>query len=74
MRELGVGVLPSLVGWAGLLAGGTAGLVLLLAGFVAVLAVDLGLVREGAAPSWFARLRTVLTAAVCACLLLAAAT
>jgi hypothetical protein len=71
-RELGVGVLPSLVGWAGLLAGGTAGLLMLVAGFLAVLAVDVGLSRDGRAPAWFSRLRTVLTGAVCAALLLAA--
>ncbi len=71
LRLLGVGVLPSLVGWAGLLVGGDAGLLLLTAGFLAVLAVDIGLSRNGAAPAWFARLRTMLTVAVCLCLLLA---
>jgi hypothetical protein len=70
-RALGIGVLPSLAGWAGLLAGGVGGLLLLLAGFLAVLAVDLDLGREGGAPPWFARLRVVLTGAVCGCLLLA---
>jgi hypothetical protein len=72
-RALGIGVLPSLAGWAGLLAGGTAGLLLLTAGFLAVLAVDLGLSRNGRAPAWFARLRTLLTGAVCAALLVSAA-
>jgi hypothetical protein len=38
---------------------------------LAVLAVDIGLSRNGAAPAWFARLRTMLTVAVCLCLLLA---
>ena len=74
LRKLAIGVLPSLAGWAGLLAGGTAGLLLLLAGFLAVLAVDRGLARDGTAPPWFARLRTVLTCAVASCLLLALAT
>ena len=69
--DLGIGVLPSLAGWAGLLAGGTTGLLVLLAGFLAVLAVDIGLSRDGRAPAWFARLRTVLTGAVSASLLLA---
>jgi hypothetical protein len=70
-RGLGIGVLPSLAGWAGLLAGGTAGLLLILAGFLALLPVDLALARSRTAPPWFARLRTVLTGAVAACLLLA---
>jgi hypothetical protein len=72
LRELGVGVLPSLVGWAGLLVGGAAGLLLLALGFAGVLLVDFRLTRDGVAPPWFARLRSVLTGAVCACLLLAA--
>lgn len=73
-RHLGIGVLPSLAGWVGLLAGGTDGLLLLLAGFVVVLAVDIGLSRDGGAPPWFARLRIVLTSAVCLCLLFAVST
>jgi hypothetical protein len=71
-RELGIGVLPSLVGWAGLLAGGTTGLLMLVAGFLAVLAVDIGMACDGRAPAWFGRLRAVLTGAVCATLLVAA--
>ncbi len=71
-RALGIGVLPSLAGWAGLLAGGTAGLLLLASGFLAVLAVDLGLSRSGRAPAWFARLRSLLTGAVLAALLVSA--
>lgn len=70
-RELGIGVLPSLVGWAGLLTGGSAGLIMLVAGFLGVLAVDIDLACDGRAPAWFGRLRAVLTGAVCATLLLA---
>lgn len=69
-HQLGIGVLPSLAAWAGLLIGGVAGLLLLIAAFMALLAVDLGLARDGGAPPWFARLRLLLTSAVCACLLL----
>jgi hypothetical protein len=72
MRELSLGVLPSLVGWAGLLIGGGTGLLLLVAGFAGVLLADLGLARAGAAPPWFARLRALLTGGVCALLLIAA--
>jgi hypothetical protein len=71
MRELGIGVLPSLAGWAGLLMGGAAGLLLLTAGFLAMLVLNVGLTRDRVAPPWFARLRGVLTGAVCLCLLLA---
>jgi hypothetical protein len=70
--HLGVGVLPSLAGWVALLVGGWWGLLLLAAAFLAVLALDLRLTRDGMAPAWFPRLRLVLTHAVVLCLLLAA--
>lgn len=72
-RRLGVGVLPSLVGWAALLAGGAWGLALLAAAFLLVLVADVRLTRDGAAPGWFPRLRVVLTNAVVLCLLVALA-
>lgn len=71
--ELGRGVLPSLVGWAALLLGGRGSLVLLAAAFLLVLVVDIRLTRAGIAPTWFPRLRGVLTGAVVLCLLVAAA-
>jgi hypothetical protein len=71
-RRLGVGVVPSLVGWVALLLGGAGGLLLLAAALVAVLGLDVQLARGGMAPAWFPRLRTVLTAAVVLCLLVAA--
>lgn len=70
---LGIGVLPSLVGWAALLVGGKLGLGLLVLAFPLVLAVDLRLTRDSLAPAWFPRLRVVLTSAVVACLLVALA-
>jgi hypothetical protein len=66
--QLALGVLPSLAGWVAVLAGGRAGILLLMAGFVGVLAQDLRLTRNGVAPPWFASLRTVLTTAVLLCL------
>lgn len=71
LARLGLSVLPSLVGWAALLLGGAWGLLLLAAAFVGVLAVDLGLTREGTAPPWFPRLRVALTGAVLLCLTIA---
>jgi hypothetical protein len=71
-RRLAVGVAPSLVGWVALLLGGAAGLLLLATAFVAVLALDVQRTQGGMAPAWFPRLRTVLTAAVVLCLLMAA--
>jgi hypothetical protein len=71
-RRLGLGVVPSLAGWVAFLLGGAAGLLLLAAAFVAVLALDVQLTRDGMAPTWFPRLRTLLTAAVVLCLLVAA--
>jgi hypothetical protein len=70
-RRLGLGVVPSLVGWAPLLLGGAGGLLLLAAAFVAVLALDFQLSRGVMAPAWFPRLRTLLTVAVVLCLLVA---
>lgn len=72
-RGLGLGVLPSLVGWAALLLGGRGSLVLLAVSFLLVLAVDIRLARAGIAPDWFPRLRGALTGAVVLCLLAAAA-
>lgn len=66
------GVVPSLVGWAGVLIGGGLGLALLILGFLGVLALDGQLARAGTAPAWYPRLRLPLTAAVVACLLVAA--
>ena len=71
-RLLVQGVLPSLVGWAAILLGGMAGLLLLALAFAAVLALDHHLARDGTAPPWYLRLRLPLTAAVVACLVLAA--
>jgi hypothetical protein len=59
--HLGIGVVPSLLGWAALLLGGSWGLMLLAAAFLVVLACDLRLTSQGIAPPWFPRLRLVLT-------------
>jgi hypothetical protein len=69
--RLGLGVVPSLIGWAALLLGGDRGLLLLAPTFLLVLLLDLRLTREGVAPAWFPRLRVVLTNAVVLCLLIA---
>lgn len=70
--RLGLSVLPALVGWAALLAGGRLSLGLLAAGFVALLAADLALTRAGGAPAWWPRLRWPLTLGAVASLSLAA--
>lgn len=69
--HLGLGVLPSLVGWAALLLGSYWGLLLLAAAFLLVLLVDMRMTRAGIAPDWFPQLRLVLTQAVVLCLLVA---
>ena len=66
--QLGLGMLPSLLGWAALLVGDRAGIALLMAGFVGVLVQDLRLARNAMAPPWFASLRALLTTAVLLCL------
>ena len=69
--HLGIGVVPSLLGWVALLLGGSWGLMLLAAAFLVVLACDLRLTSQGIAPPWFPRLRLVLTNAVVLCLIVA---
>ncbi len=68
----GASVVPALLGWAALLAGGRAGFVLLAASFASLYAYDRGAVRAGEAPAWYPALRWPLTLVVCLCLALAA--
>ena len=65
-------VVPSLVAWAALVAPAPWRLAVL--GFVALALgpIDLGLVRSGAAPAWFGRLRLILSTGAGVALLLAA--
>lgn len=72
-RRYCISVLPSFVAWTGLWFTGRVGLMLLSAGFLALLAYDLWTVRQGEAPRWYGRLRVLLTTGVVACLSLAAA-
>ena len=67
-----VSVVPSLAGWAALLAAGTAGLLILAVSVAAMLWVDLRATRRGAAPAWYPKLRIPLTAIVVAALLFGA--
>jgi hypothetical protein len=68
-RQLGISVGPALVGWASLLIGGAAGLVVLAIAFTALLGYDLAEVRAGRAPAWYPTLRWPLTLVVVVCLL-----
>lgn len=72
LRGYAVSVLPALAGWVALFLPVRPGLVLLAAGFAALLAYDLWTVRRGEAPPWYARLRSQLTGAVVVILLAAA--
>lgn len=69
--RLGVSVLPSLLGWAAFLVGASFGLVVLAAGFAALLRLDLQAISEGRAASWYRTLRLRLTLIVVASLLAA---
>jgi|GEM_PF-85514 len=69
-RRLVVSVAPSLVAWAGLLLPLRVGLLVLAAGFAAILYVDIRATRAGEMPSWYPRLRRPLSIAVLAALLL----
>lgn len=58
---LSLSVLPSLIGWCALLLSAPAMLLLLTAGFVSQYFLDLYAVRRLELPSWFGRLRLVLS-------------
>lgn len=70
--RLVVSVIPSLVGWAGLLIGEAMGLFILATAFAAMLLVDLRAARLGEAPPWYPRLRIPLSLIVMAALLVGA--
>jgi hypothetical protein len=63
-RGYAASVLPALLAWLCLLLAPVPALGLLMAGFAALLAYDLAVVRAGHAPGWYARLRIELTSAV----------
>lgn len=65
-------VLPSLVAWAALAAPEPWRLAILGLVALALGPIDLGLVRSGAAPAWFGRLRLILSTGAGVALLLAA--
>jgi hypothetical protein len=67
-HRLGASVLPALLGWLALLLPQGAGVLVLAGGFAVMLIGDLMLTRDGAAPLWYPRLRSPLSAVVIACL------
>ena len=62
--DLGLAVVPSLIGWMGLLVDQMWGICILILGFVMVLFMDLRIVRRGLIPVWYPYLRILLTAIV----------
>jgi len=70
---LALSVVPSLIGWVGLLAEETVGFGLLIMGFALVLICDVFIVNRGMGPRWYLRLRYPLTGLVISCLTIAAA-
>ena len=71
--QLGLSVIPPLLGWAALASGLPMALVLpiFLLAFIGLYLADLHAVKVGLAPQWYPALRTPLTLVVCASLLLA---
>lgn len=69
-----VGIAPSLVAVAAIFVEGVLGLILLAAGFLALVIYDVRIVGQKYAPQWYATLRMQLTAAVVTCLTVAAVT
>jgi hypothetical protein len=72
--RLGVGVLPSLVGWGALLLSRPIGLLVLAAAFLGLLLFDCHASRKARMPAWYPKLRWPLTVVVVASLTLAAFT
>jgi len=70
-ERLGLSVLPALLGWGGYLFGGSIGILVIAAGFAALLWLDLRAIAEGRAASWYGRLRWPLTVVVVGCLVVA---
>lgn len=66
--RLAVSVVPMLVGFVALALGGRAGLTVMAAGFLGVLAYDIFGARQGFAPAWYPRLRWPLTGIALICL------
>lgn len=62
--QLCFSVVPALIGWGATLLATPAGLLLLVAAFIALLAVDLTWTSGRSAPRWYGKLRAQLTAAV----------
>ena len=69
---LTLSVVPSLIGWAGLLIDEPLSFGLLISGFVLVLFTDVRAAKRGMAPRWYLRLRYTLTGLVVTCLVVAA--
>lgn len=66
--RLGWSVVPALLGWCSMLVAPAPGLVLQMLGFVACLAMDQRIAREGHLPAWYPKLRWPLTLIVLICL------
>ena len=66
--HLTASVLPALVGWVAALLSTKPGIIVLVCGFLVLLAYDIRTVRANIAPRWYARLRIQLTLVV-VCLL-----
>ena len=69
---LTLSIVPSLIGWVGLLVKEQLGFGLLIVGFALVLISDVRAVNRGIAPRWHLRLRYPLTAIVISCLTITA--
>ena len=71
-RNFCLSIIPSLLGWAGLIVDDILGLWVLISGFVLVLFMDFRMVKLGLAPDWYPKLRMPLTLIVVSCLVLTA--
>ena len=69
-----VGIMPSLISVVAILLPAKYALLVLVAGFIALLLYDLCLVRKEVLPAWYGGLRLNLTLTVALCLIIASAT
>jgi hypothetical protein len=72
VTQLGLSVIPALIGWLALLVASVYGYILLILCFSALLLADKSVNKAGLLPGWYLPMRMILTTIVVLCLLIAA--
>jgi hypothetical protein len=72
LAELGLSVIPALIGWLALLLAAAYGYILLIVCFSVLFLADRSVSKAGLLPDWYLPMRVILTTIVVLCLLIAA--